>query len=80
MRLYFIGAEGQIARSLREIAAENRDLVIGSGARPNLDIQQPDSVYRALADFSPDLVINPAAYTAVDLAETEQEQAFRAIG
>jgi len=76
VRLYFFGAEGQIARSLREIAAENRDLVIGWGARPNLDIQRPDLVYQALADFSPDLVINPAAYTAVDLAETEQELAF----
>ena len=76
MRLFFIGAEGQIARSLREVATENRDLVIGWGARPNLDIQQPDLVYQALADFSPDLVINPAAYTAVDLAETEPELAF----
>ena len=76
MRLYFIGAEGQIARSLRELAAENRDLVIGWGTRPNLDIQQPDLVYRTLADFSPDLVINPAAYTAVDQAETEPELAF----
>jgi dTDP-4-dehydrorhamnose reductase len=76
VRIYFIGAEGQIARSMREIATENRDLVIGWGARPNLDIQRPDSVYQALAEFSPDLVINPAAYTAVDLAETEQDLAF----
>lgn len=76
MRLFFIGSEGQIARSLREVAAENRDMVIGWGARPSVDIQQPDLVYRALADFSPDLVINPAAYTAVDLAETEPELAF----
>jgi len=76
VRVYLIGAEGQIARSLRELAAENRDLVIGWGARPNLDIQQPDLVYRTLADFSPDLVINPAAYTAVDQAETEPELAF----
>jgi dTDP-4-dehydrorhamnose reductase len=76
MRLFFIGTEGQIARSLREAATENSDLVIGWGARPNLDIQQPDLVYQALAAFSPDLVINPAAYTAVDLAETEPERAF----
>jgi dTDP-4-dehydrorhamnose reductase len=76
VRLYFIGAKGQVARSLRELAAENRDLVIGWGARPDLDVQQPDLVYRALADFSPDLVINPAAYTAVDQAEGEPGAAF----
>jgi dTDP-4-dehydrorhamnose reductase len=76
MRLFFIGAEGQIARSLREVATENPDLVIGWGERPNLDIRQPELVYQALADFSPDLVINPAAYTAVDVAETEPDLAF----
>jgi dTDP-4-dehydrorhamnose reductase len=76
VRLYLIGAEGQIARSLREAASKNKDFVLGWGARPNLDIQRPDLVRRALADFSPDLVINPAAYTAVDLAESEPDLAF----
>jgi dTDP-4-dehydrorhamnose reductase len=76
VRLYFFGAEGQIARSLREAATENRDLVIGWGSRPSVDLQRPDLVQRALADFSPDLVINPAAYTSVDLAESEPDLAF----
>ena len=76
MRLFFIGAEGQIARSLREVASKNKDFVIGWGARPNLDIRRADLVRQVLADFSPDLVVNPAAYTAVDLAESEPDLAF----
>jgi dTDP-4-dehydrorhamnose reductase len=76
VRLFFIGAEGQIARSLRETVSKHPDLVIGWGGRPQLDIQRPDLVHRALADFSPDLVVNPAAYTAVDLAESEPDLAF----
>ena len=76
MRLFFIGTNGQIAHSLRETVSKNDDLVIGWGARPHLDLQRPDLVHRAIADFSPDLVINPAAYTAVDLAESEPDLAF----
>jgi len=76
VRLFFIGADGQIARSLREVASKHKDFVIGWEARPNLDIRRPDLVRRALADFSPDLVVNPAAYTAVDLAESEPDLAF----
>jgi dTDP-4-dehydrorhamnose reductase len=76
MRIYVIGSEGQVARSLREAACENPDLVIGWSARPDVDILSPNLVERALVDFSPDIVVNPAAYTAVDRAETEPELAF----
>jgi dTDP-4-dehydrorhamnose reductase len=76
MRIYVIGSEGQVARSLREAAGRHHDMVIGCGSRPDVDIVRPDTVERALTDFSPDIVINPAAYTAVDRAETEQDAAF----
>lgn len=76
MRLFVIGKEGQIARSLREAASHNEDIVFGFGARPDLDLLQPGSISQALADFRPDLVINPAAYTAVDKAESEPDLAF----
>jgi len=52
------------------------DIVFGFGTRPLVDLLKPDSVARALADFSPDIVVNPAAYTAVDKAEIEPELAF----
>jgi dTDP-4-dehydrorhamnose reductase len=76
MRLFVIGGEGQIARSLREIAPRRDNIVFGFGARPDVDLLRPASIAKALADFRPDLVVNPAAYTAVDKAESEPDQAF----
>jgi dTDP-4-dehydrorhamnose reductase len=76
MRLFVIGAEGQVARSLREVASRSDNIVFGFGARPDLDLLRPASIAKALADFRPDLVVNPAAYTAVDKAESEPDQAF----
>ena len=76
MRLYVIGGEGQVARSLREAAALDKNIVFGYGARPEVDLLQPSSIEKAIADFRPDVVINPAAYTAVDKAESEPDQAF----
>jgi dTDP-4-dehydrorhamnose reductase len=76
MRLFVIGAEGQVARSLREVASRRDNIVFGFGARPDLDLLRPASISKALADFRPDLVVNPAAYTAVDKAESEPDLAF----
>jgi dTDP-4-dehydrorhamnose reductase len=76
MRLYVIGADGQVARALREAASLHDDIVFGCGARPDVDLLRPESIEPALARFRPDIVINPAAYTAVDKAESEPDQAF----
>jgi dTDP-4-dehydrorhamnose reductase len=76
MRLYVIGGEGQVARALREAATGRDDIVFGCSSRAEVDLLNPASIDRALADFRPDVVVNPAAYTAVDKAESEPEQAF----
>jgi dTDP-4-dehydrorhamnose reductase len=76
MRLYVIGGHGQVARSLREAAACDNDIVFGCAQRPDVDLLRPASMAQALAEFRPDIVINPAAYTAVDKAESEPDQAF----
>jgi dTDP-4-dehydrorhamnose reductase len=76
MRLFVIGVEGQVARALREVASRSDNIVFGFGARPDVDLLRPASIAKALADFRPDLVVNPAAYTAVDKAESEPDQAF----
>jgi dTDP-4-dehydrorhamnose reductase len=76
MRLYVIGGQGQVARSLREAAAGDASIVFGCGERPAVDLLRPASISQALAAFRPDLVVNPAAYTAVDKAESEPDQAF----
>ena len=51
-------------------------MVIGAAARPAVDLTRPETVLPAMARFAPDIVVNPAAYTAVDRAESEPELAF----
>jgi dTDP-4-dehydrorhamnose reductase len=76
MRLYVIGGEGQVARSLREAASRDKTIVFGCSGRSEVDLLRSPSINKALADFRPDVVINPAAYTAVDKAEAEPQAAF----
>src|SRR5258705_1131343 len=76
MSLYVIGGDGQVARSWREAAMLDKDIVFGYGARPCVDLLRPSSIGNAISDFRPDVVVNPAAFTAVDKAESEPDQAF----
>lgn len=76
MRIYVIGGEGQVARSLREAAAADKETEFGFGRRPDVDLLNAVSIERAIAAFRPDVVVNPAAYTAVDKAESEPDLAF----
>ncbi len=76
MRLFVVGTQGQIARSLREAAALEPDIVFGCSGRPDVDILRADLVQKTILAFSPDIVINPAAYTAVDRAESEPDLAL----
>lgn len=76
MRVYVIGGEGQVARALREAAAGHEGVVLGSSSRAEVDLLDTASIDRALDAFRPDVVVNPAAYTAVDKAESEPEQAY----
>jgi dTDP-4-dehydrorhamnose reductase len=77
MRLLLAGWRGQVARALAELAPSCPDVSALSIGRAALDVQDPGSVSRAMADLRPDVVINSAAYTGVDKAESEPEAAFR---
>jgi dTDP-4-dehydrorhamnose reductase len=76
LRLYVFGSKGQVACSVREAARDHSDVVVCFGGRPDVDILRQDLVEKALQGFAPDIVINAAAYTAVDRAESEPELAF----
>jgi len=76
VRLFVTGAEGQVARSLREAAADDPAFVVGFGARPEFDLARPETIAPAIEAFQPDVVINAAAYTAVDKAESDADMAF----
>lgn len=76
MRLLIAGWHGQVARALIEAAPSRPEIKALAAGRPALDVRDPRSVERAFGDISPDVVINSAAYTAVDQAETDQDAAF----
>lgn len=76
MRLLVTGWQGQVARSLVEVAATRPEVTALAIGRPALDLCVHPSILRTLADNAPDVVINTAAYTAVDKAESDAEAAF----
>lgn len=74
MKILVTGAEGQLAQSLLEAAKAGVDVVaIG---RPVLDLTQPETIVSALRSVVPDLLVNAAAYTAVDKAQSEVKLAY----
>lgn len=75
MKVLITGAGGQLGHALQECAPEGARVTALGHAM--LDIGDAAAVAHAVADISPDLVINSAAYTAVDKAEGEEAAAFR---
>lgn len=76
MRLLITGSHGQVARAFLDVAPAARDIEACAIGRPGLDICNSPTIERALSDIKPDVVINTAAYTAVDDAEGEAERAM----
>ncbi|MEZ5924853.1 MAG: dTDP-4-dehydrorhamnose reductase [Hyphomicrobiaceae bacterium] len=76
MRLLITGWQGQVSRALGEAAARRQDIEALAIGRPALDLVKLPTILRTLTDARPDVVINTAAYTAVDQAETDVEAAF----
>lgn len=75
MKILVTGRHGQLAQSLAERAALDDGLQISLVGRPDLDLAVAGSSRSAIVAARPDLVINAAAFTAVDLAETEADLA-----
>lgn len=78
MRLLVTGRNGQVATSLAERAAAHPGIEVLALGRPELDLENPATVEAAIAAARPDLVVNAAAYTAVDKAESDSGRAFAA--
>ena len=75
MQILLIGTGGQLGWEL------NRTLrVLGDVAAfdyPEIDLEQPEMIRNLVQRKQPHLVVNAAAYTAVDKAETEQDRAWK---
>lgn len=75
MKVLIVGHRGMLGRDLLEQRWPAGWAIVGQG-RPTLDITRAGDIAKSLRAIRPDLVINAAAYTAVDKAETEAAMAF----
>ena len=79
MRILLTGVNGQVGWELQRTLAPLGEVVAAD--RSVLDLADTASIRRSVAAIAPDLIVNPAAYTAVDKAESESElaQAINAV-
>jgi len=74
LRILQFGTTGQVARELLAQAKEH-DVEITALSRAEADLEDPEAVAQAVRDHPADLVVVAAAYTAVDLAQSEPGKA-----
>lgn len=74
-KVLVLGAGGQLGRELQRTLPSGLKCVAKN--RAQLDIGEASAVAECFADLTPDLVVNAAAYTAVDKAESEPAEAHR---
>lgn len=70
-RILITGAKGQLGVALKDILSLRPDIEALYTDADTLDITDAGQVERAVMSFRPDMIVNAAAYTAVDRAETE---------
>jgi len=77
-RILLTGRNGQVGWELqRALAAPATVIALDSS---QLNLADPDAIRRTVREIRPDIIINPAAYTAVDKAESEPELAMAVNG
>ena len=71
--ILLIGSTGQLGQELQQtISPYGKVIAVG---RDQIDIAQPDNLRQLIGEIQPQLIVNAAAYTAVDKAESEPELA-----
>jgi len=76
MQVLVTGANGQLGTELVDLYGARADDEVLGVDLPDLDITASDSVASSFSSFSPDVVINCAAWTAVDAAEENEDSAL----
>lgn len=77
-KILLTGVNGQVGHALQQVLSEQSNLFdeLVCLDRSQLDLSNQQAIRDAVQIIKPDLIINPAAYTAVDKAESEPELAY----
>ena len=75
MRILITGGKGMLARTLVAELGKNPDYTLLAPGHTELDITDPMSVTKVFGEFEPEVVLHCAAFTKVDLCESEQARA-----
>jgi dTDP-4-dehydrorhamnose reductase len=78
VKILLTGASGQVGGELAKLLPLHGEVIAPD--RAALDLANPDAIVAIMRDATPDIVVNAAAYTAVDLAERERDLAFAING
>jgi len=79
MRVVVTGANGQLGREIVDLTDTSSDEIVGLDSA-TLDITDRDAVHAVIAELRPDVVVNCAAFTAVDACEEHLDQALNVNG
>lgn len=74
MKILLLGQHGQVSRELQLLLGGQNELTVLG--REQLDLGNPQRIRECVRRLRPQLILNAAAHTAVDAAESEQEAAF----
>ena len=75
MKILLTGSSGQLGHTLQNELQDFAEII--APTRAQFDLADTAQIAAYVQALQPDLIINPAAYTAVDLAEKESELAHR---
>jgi dTDP-4-dehydrorhamnose reductase len=76
IKVLITGSQGQIGYSLVNQLSQRKDVEVIAYDRVQLDITNEQEVQKTLTELKPDVIINAAAHTAVDKAETDVEMSY----
>ncbi|MFM1842693.1 MAG: dTDP-6-deoxy-L-mannose-dehydrogenase, partial [Cyanobacteriota bacterium] len=77
-KILLTGADGQVGQELRHTLGTLG--TVQTTTRQTLDLSQPETIAPTVKAFSPDIIVNAAAYTAVDKAEGDGDLAQQING
>jgi dTDP-4-dehydrorhamnose reductase len=75
-KILLLGKNGQLGYALNQLLSSKEEYEVTSLDSSQLDLKNPDAIRETIQTVTPDILLNAAAYTAVDLAESEQQQAY----